>query len=353
MKKLLRIVGIVAAVGGVFVLAGVLLGGRLGSLSSHDGRLVYSNSRDTFYLADSPNWLKNLEGLSISSLGLNIFGVAETNYDETSSESIIEDNGHLDEPEDEANSSMAFSGSSQTITSGNIVDINGYDSFEISIDYGYVTIQSGDAPQISIDGYLAADIWEEDGVLYIQSNCDDVDISQKSIDTITHYFKDGEDITTWFTITVPEYLGTIDARLGTGALDISSLNTDNFYVTVEVGAAKINNVTAQYTNLSADLGAISATDLDTGIAELDCNLGSINIKGSVTDYLWASCSLGAIEANITEPELYGYEISTELGSVKLGDITVSGASEKEMSGDYDTMFYLDCQLGSIAIKFRN
>lgn len=340
------IAGILAICGCAMIVIGVGMGGRPGSFNNVDGRIVYQNSRESIDVADTPSWLSGIDSISIFGSGWRTFSNSEVAISEI--EANIE-YGH-DTDHNDGNIS-GFNGSSQTVISGEALDISGFDVFNIDIGYGYVTIQGGNNPELRVEGYLSAYVWTEDGVLNIESEYSDKGITNKVIDGITHYYKNGEDITTHFTITLPLELERLDAEIGTGAMEISELNTVTFAADAKLGTIKINNVISQDAELQVDMGSIEGTRLSTENAYLNCNLGAIKFSGNVTEYFMAECTFGSIEASVPQPASYGYNINNNLGSIKLGGNSFEISADSNQEGG-EILFDLSCDLGSIAVHFE-
>ena len=343
------IAAVIAVFGLAIIIIGVVMGGRPGSFYADGGRLIYQNSSESFDVGAAPGWMENLGQITILGFGPADNGNAmEKEYkgkEEGSKSESIQSPNHNNQH------SPGFNGATKTVVSGETFDLSGYDKFDIDVDFGHVTIESGDSPQLYIDGLLTAEVWTENGVLKIKSDYNNSDVSEKSIGGIIHYFKNGEDITTTFTVTLPERIDVLDANLGTGSMEISSLTANKFLFDVDMGSGKANGVTAEETELQVDMGSISVSDHNSVKAYLDCNLGYLNYNGDVTGSLAAKCSMGSLKADVSEPGRTAYDINNSMGSIVLGGDSFGFSSDSKQEGG-DVMFSLNCEFGSIIVKFK-
>lgn len=344
------IAGILATFGGAMLIVGMAMGGRPGSFNNVDGRLVYLNSRERIVVSDTPFWLSRIDSLSILGFGPGSFNPLEEPLNFGREREDNEGEGDEQRTDQKSGKASIFNGSTQTLTSGDTLDIGGYDKFEIDVDYGYVTIESGNSPELRVEGELSVNVSTDDGTLKIESEYDGKGITKKIIGDVTHYFKDGEDITSKFTVILPDRFYELDVNLGAGAMEISSLTIQNFSVDAEMGSIEINDVTAHTTEIDVEMGSVKVTGHSTNSAQLDCDLGSIKFSGHIDNNMTAACSFGSIDATVSWPESYGYNVSNNLGSIILDGKSFSTGSRDEHN-DSGLTFDLKCDLGSIVVKF--
>ena len=111
-------------------------------------------------------------------------------------------------------------------------------------------------------------------------------------------------------------------------------------------------------DLSVEVGAgdidIREGLLTTAYASVDVDAGNLDFAGEVKGDLDASCNVGNLELKlIGEQQDYNYSLSCDVGSIKVGDISVSGLGrEKEIDNDADYDMDVSCDVGNIDVKFE-
>ena len=110
--------------------------------------------------------------------------------------------------------------------------------------------------------------------------------------------------------------------------------------------------------LSVEVGAgnidIKEGLLTTAYASLDVDAGNLDFAGEVKGDLDANCNVGNMELKLTgEQQDYNYSLSCDVGSIKVGDISVSGLGrEKEIDNDADYDMDVSCDVGNIDVIFE-
>ena len=321
-KVFFAITGGLALFGLAVAIVGFALGGRPGGVTAMDGKLVYYNRQEMIPLADVPNWWR-WNGIHLFSWNSDFFdGDGDTSTSTGtgghSTQGVPFQNGQLKK-----------------------VDIN--------ISAGRLIIRSGAEYGIEVDGLLEYSSTFEDGTWKIKSVFPGTINNQNG-----RYWLDGKDITTTFTITLPESFPSLDIELGAGHATVQDLALDQLECDTDMGKLDFINVTANEADFDVNMGDITATGFVGRSVELDCDMGNITLEGSVSQSVKANCDLGNINIRLARPASYSGSAGSSLGNVNVdGSRTrgkFSGSFDDGIAGANPT-FKLDCSLGNIDLKF--
>ncbi|MDL2328102.1 DUF4097 domain-containing protein [Ruminococcaceae bacterium OttesenSCG-928-A11] len=332
-RVVLAVFGGIALLGLIVMIIGVAMGGRPGSVQIEDGSIVYASGQHTVRLTDAPYWTRNWEGRSHPFFtSLPIFRHASNTQDDP------------DEPD-------IPTGNGKTFTMGNPLPAGQtLTGLEVNIDAGYVIIQVGDEPGMTVDGDMAYTSTTDDGVWTIKSKHNSITSRE-----LGRFWLNGKDITTTFTITVPERLLELDIKLGMGEVEVGDITVDELEGNVDLGTLYLRNVTAAESELTVNMGSIDAQELNTGICKLRCDMGGIEMTGSAATELKANCSMGSIYAMLDEPGGYTVASEVSMGSIMVAGIHYGmglGSENHHTIGGGGPHFDLECGMGSIEIDFR-
>lgn len=311
-RVLLGIFAGVTLLGVILLVLGYALGGRVGSFGVQDGQWVYATRRETLQLGSAPAWAAWLE------------------------------NGPGPAP---AAPAVPWQGSADGDSVPANADFAGLKNLDIDIDAGYVTVRVGEDVGLHVDGtmpYTAnfnGSTWE----IKAQHN----GITTRWQDGETRFWLDGRDVTTHFTIVVPQNLQKVEAYLAMGTLTIQGLQLDEGEFKVDLAALIIGDVQAQKLHLQAELGAVEATGIVTQECDIDVSLGAVEFEGQAAQ-IDANCDLGSIEIRLPRPQNYTWETDCDLGSIR-----IDGQKRNNTEGGTPGELHLDltCGLGSIDVEF--
>lgn len=235
---------------------------------------------------------------------------------------------------------------SSSQTQGNTsVDAASLNKVSFNISAGYVRVVPGNEAKLVVDGPMQYQSTVANGEWIIYDSYHNISASNQ------RFYSNGQDITTTFTLIVPADIYELDIKLGVGTLSAEGFTSHDVDFEAEAGSIEIKNITAVELDLSAQAGSLDATGIVSTNCDLDVEAGYISFEGEVSGKLDADCAVGAITIRVPRPSQYGWETSTELGS-----ITIDGQQRRNSSSGHDNdsispFFDLDCELGSIEVIF--
>lgn len=323
-KTIFSIFGGIFLIGLALVIIGFALGGRPGTFTVRDGQFVYLSSRDNIVLGSAPAWMGENPRFSLFNWGYHDSGNAEHG------------------PIDSYSVPAGLSAQSVPFASNDLREL------DIEIAAGYVIVKTGPQPSLTVDGTLPYTSRFENGVWYLESD------EHAFEDRLGRFFWDGHDLTTTFTIVVPESLNSLDLEIGMGEAEINGLRLDELDISSGMASTTVYGTTARESAFEAGMGSIKVRDFFGDECVLRVGMGSIDFRGNVSTLLDIECSMGSVEAVLPRPASYGWAAEAGMGSISIdGTTRAAGLGAEANGGDADAklFFRLDCSMGSIDIKF--
>lgn len=323
MKKkhiFLRVSIILLIIGFIIVIVGLFLGGRPGGFQLTRNQFIYRTINDTYVL-----WER------------------ENNF-------IL--------PTPESSSGIATSGPSAHDTtgenSGNTNNVLGFSASDITklsveIDAGYINIISGSEPGLTVDGSLPYKTSFENGKWKIKTDVHVDDITTVGSDENTRFYLNGQDVTTTYTITIPENLEKVELKTGLGILSTDSIVAKELSVDIAMGSATVANSTAKKTKFTTNMGYIETLNLTTTNCQADTSMGAIKLDGTITKSFRSKTSMGSVIVNMPKVENYSWKAEDGMGTVLIDNRKISGKGTVGTGNDFD--FDLDASMGSIKVFF--
>lgn len=333
----LGIFGGIVLLGLILAIVGLALGGRPGGIRAEDGEFVYYSGGERTAFAPAPRWMD--ESWWIMSTGWA--------YDDTPAVANGASGGSP------ASGGTAAAGGSRyeaaPFAAGQLKGV------KIDIAAGYLEVKTGPEPGLTVDGPMDYTSSFQNGEWSIVSRYRN--ISVRSVGGKNRYWWQGQDITTTFTLTLPESFGRLDVSIDMGEAAVRGFTLDKLDCETDLGSLTIENVKAAKAELDVDLGEINAVGMEVSDCSLDCDLGSLTYEGAIDTRLEATCSLGGITVKTPRPASYSGSAEVDLGAitvdgrgVRSGDIGESFASPNH---GHSPVFELECGLGSIEVVFTS
>lgn len=360
-KKIVLLVFTVITLGGIaLTLTGFALGGRTGGLQVGDGKVAYrTTDGKEKVLGNVPaGWNFTVFGHSYTWDDNGKWDGWDDDYDHDYDHDYDYDYDPPEPPEppeapeapEAPEPPAAPTAPGRTATSfadANIIDLD--------IGAGYVTIKTGSEASLVVDGPLEYTSKMEEGVWKIKSkhNLDGIRTSTEIWKDRPRFFRNGKDVTTTYTLTLPATATHLETELGMGSMEIEGLTLTEGDFTIDMGELKVKDCTIEDASYSADMGAVDVTGHNGRLCELETNMGAIKFSGNVTEWMEADCTMGSIKADLPRPERYGWKAETSLGSIDIdgkGAAGLSSGSSGENNGE-GPFFELKCDMGSIEVKF--
>lgn len=322
-RIILAIFGGITIFGLVLVIIGFAMGGRPGYITGNtSGDIIYYSGGEVYRLGRAPRW----------------FGIG----------SFTQTPEPIAAPA--APQAPQLPGNNETA----VISEAGFTSLDIRVDAGYVVIKRGDEAKLEVDGTLSYESYVSGGEWIIWSQAEGVYSRYDNGWKNSRFWVNETDITTTFTVTIPNDVDTVNIMLGMGKATVESLDVKNLDALTEMGTIDLKGVTAQNADLTVNMGSINGKDFTAENCTLECDLGSIDISGKMTGTVNIDCSLGGVELKLERPDKYGWSADVGLGNISIDGSRAAGISSNGSGGSKDDLPYFDmeCGLGSIEVKFR-
>lgn len=215
----------------------------------------------------------------------------------------------------------------------------------VDVDYGDVTIQSGEQYRIELyqDEY-------QDWSCYV-----DVDDVLRITATRSKKLPDGKDSAAQVTLTVPEgqSLEDVELWLDYGNAVVRGIGVDSLNVDCDMGRIDLKDVAAGGVSCQADMGDISLTNVKAK-KKLTCeaDMGKIVGDSICGATMTLTADMGAIDVTLDGAQQeYDMELSTDLGA-----ILVAGEKQRDNNISYGTneakySLSATADMGAIRIDF--
>ncbi len=366
-KIVLAVFGGIAVLGLLTSVAGWLLGGRVGNLNTVDGYLTYTAGGKTVQVSKAPAWIDRL-GYYINHWDENRFGWNNYDYDydydyDSDYDNNLDENGEYNprfafNEEDFSQPTWWVSGEDVTTQGEERVENLPFTAAQlqyanIDIEAGYVVIQEGENPGLTVRGPMSYKSTFSDGDWDITSDVGR-NISTRTENGVLRFYQGGRDITTVFIVTLSKNVQDVQGELDFGTMTVKPLETQNLNLHLALGAMQVQGGKAQDAVLAVELGDMRVNGLVAESCALDVELGKMDFVGTVNSSLSANCELGTLNAKLTKPAngYYAY------AKADLGNITVDGQgvtmSEHSFGqeGGHSLEMDLNCGLGSMVVDFQ-
>ena len=368
---------------------GYAIGGRPGSISVDDDKLVYSSWDEDVVLGNAPYWMRGwTEEFYFMSLDFDKWREFTSgnnyNYESDTDYSYDYDDDYDYDYDNSSESKTWFNHSGDYVpeVKGEVRNVaipagaENIKKVDIEISAGYVNIVKGDTFSITVQGPLQCTAAIEEGELKISSiykgltnNSWKADALNKPSEPSYRIYLNGKDITTIYTITLPDNLTELDYDTYTGKTTIQDLSFTDIDLNMNAGELHTKNITAvegdfhvdagymmvkdsqvDNSSFSADAGMIEVIGYSGSSTSLDVSAGLIEFNGSVATQLEADCDAGKIKITHPRPAQYSWASKADLGTVNIDGNWYSGS--KTSGGSATPHFDLSVDLGLIELIFK-
>ena len=121
----------------------------------------------------------------------------------------------------------------------------------------------------------------------------------------------------------------------------------------DLGDITVEHLTFQDLNVTSHLGDITLNDVETQECDIKQNSGDITASGNFYHKTEIKNNLGDVKLDIDgNIDDYDYELKSDLGDVKIGDISKSFSGKIESSRGKSNSIKITDNLGDITVRFR-
>ena len=199
---------------------------------------------------------------------------------------------------------------------------DGIRNLDFEIGAAKVTIQSGTDFSLEVLG---------DAKYYEEQNGDTWVIETQSPSFGLGY---GDNVE--FIITVPKgvVFDFVSFQIGAGQLSASDISCKNAVLNTGAGTMKLTSFFASQSS------------------SIEVGMGTIQVNGDLRGAVDIECGMGKADFLLQRPTSFGYQIDCALGNVEVDSDSFSGAAvEKSYNTNADTLYSIDCGMGSTSISF--
>ncbi|MDD3413241.1 MAG: DUF4097 family beta strand repeat-containing protein [Lachnospiraceae bacterium] len=146
----------------------------------------------------------------------------------------------------------------------------------------------------------------------------------------------------------------VTVKLGAGVIDAESIDCDELKATVGAGQLSAEDITSKDAYFKIGAGSLMLSDINFIESEYKVGLGAADIDGKLLGNTEIDVSMGSVEMDLdNKEEDFNYQVDCSAGSVEIGDMSTSGmATERDFDNGSDSVFIVNCSMGSAAIDFQ-
>lgn len=151
-------------------------------------------------------------------------------------------------------------------------------------------------------------------------------------------------------ITIPDTLLKLDIEAGTGQVDISDIEAENFSFSIGAGSVKISNCFFNTSDIDGGVGKIKIVNSHLGKFNYDAGVGKSDIEAFILDNSTIKSGVGQIDLHLLgDPS--SYELYLEKG---IGVINVNGNnySSESTYGKGDNRINISSGIGKIKVALN-
>lgn len=160
----------------------------------------------------------------------------------------------------------------------------------------------------------------------------------------------------YVTIEIPESVIFDQIHMDAGAAEVivERIEADQFDVDLGAGALHIEDLICEEGSFHIGAGEVDVENGEVEKAKIDVGMGAFFYQGVIGEELDADCGMGAISMELEGDESdYNYDVDVDAGDIRIGSRKYSGMNcSEEIDNDGIADFNLDCDMGSIEIKFE-
>lgn len=219
----------------------------------------------------------------------------------------------------------------------NIVFEAGYGEFEITAwDNSYYEVKVEDTLSKNKIKYTL-----KDGTLTIRIKGKRFSIFGNDIKAILYVPKTAE-------------ISDLKIKLSAGQLNCHDINAiQNLDVNIGVGEGTFSNIFAEYTEMSVGAGEGIVENARFGNTVLKVGVGEMDVQGVIDGNINIDCGVGEMDLNlIAEYTDYNYKVNVGLGEVSIGEEKYSGTKgNTEINNDRQKAIHIKCGVGDVSVEF--
>lgn len=234
-------------------------------------------------------------------------------------------------------------------------------SIDADIHFGKIKVSVGDEFSATVSNMVENGFTGEvrNGTWYLKDNYDDSNVFRFCGITIpiSIFGWNTEDYYPTVLITVPESFVAEDfkIKLGAGSMEVGSLEAVRVVLDVSAGEMNVRRLSSlEKIDLTVGTGEIDVVSLNAKDVSMDCGAGSIDVSGQITGDSNISCGVGEIDLNLDGNEDdYNYIVDCGLGTVKINNHKYDFNADKSIHNDNAiATFRLDCGVGEIDMRIK-
>lgn len=155
------------------------------------------------------------------------------------------------------------------------------------------------------------------------------------------------------TLPAGQPLDELDLEIGAGYLAAAGLSCRKLEAEVGMGEMELTDLACTETaSLTAGMGELTLTGFAcAGKTEIEVNMGSLTLDGQLAGHTEIDCGMGSAELTLADPGPYGYTAECGMGSISIGEQSVSAGTITGGSPSDPVYYDIECGMGSVSIGF--
>jgi hypothetical protein len=152
------------------------------------------------------------------------------------------------------------------------------------------------------------------------------------------------------TIYVPAEFIADEAKLDTGAGNVSIDGLQTEYLNISAGAGNItgSNIKAVKVKIDGGVGATDFSNVEFADSDIDCGVGNLTIDGVLLGRTKIDCGIGEVELTLKgNVDDYGWDIDSGIGNIRVNGNKISGKHEADKNSD--NLIQIDGGIGNVKI----
>lgn len=144
----------------------------------------------------------------------------------------------------------------------------------------------------------------------------------------------------------------LDISNDMGKITLEGANSKKLKINANSGDVSLTDVTAENSEMTVDMGKLSGTGMKTNGLKATADSGDINLQGSLLGLTDITCDMGSVKVSPGgSKDQFNYELSTDMGSVSIGDEQASGTLKASNESAKNTL-NIKADSGSINVNFN-
>lgn len=195
---------------------------------------------------------------------------------------------------------------------------------------------------VKTNGMEKIQVYEEDGVLYINSMNTHLKLSSGLQGHIILYVPENQ------------YYDEVNINVGAGEMSFQDLNAGKVSMDIGAGRIQCDGIQAQKLKATVGMGQLELYDMDIDDLDAEVGMGELEASGTINKSADLECSMGNVDMMLTGSEKdYNYRLKAAAGNVDIGRTSYTGlGADRWVNNNAEKKLEIKCSMGNISIDFE-